>query len=66
MLQKLTAKQTECLEHALLCREKANAAPDPGDKAGWLRMADGWELLAKSYGLSFRFDDFLRSKRRKV
>jgi hypothetical protein len=64
MLQKLTAKQADCLEHALRCREYANDATDPVDKADWLQMAAGWELLAQSYGLSFRLDDFLRIARR--
>jgi hypothetical protein len=63
MLQKLTAKQADCLEHALRCRERAGAAADPQDKAEWLQMADGWDLLAKSYGLGDRLADFLRSSK---
>jgi hypothetical protein len=63
MLQKLTAKQADCLEHALRCRERASSAIDPQDKAEWLQMADGWNLLANSYGLGDRLADFFRSSK---
>ena len=64
MLQKLTAKQTDCLEHALRCRERASAITDPVDKDSWLQLADGWERLAQSYGLNVRLDEYLASRKR--
>ena len=63
MLQKLTAKQADCLEHAARCRDRARAATDPVDKAGWLRAADGWDLLANSYGLGDRLTDYLQCRK---
>jgi hypothetical protein len=62
MLQKLTTKQADCLEHAARCRDRASAAADPVDKAGWLQMAAGWDLLANTYGLGDRLTDFFRSR----
>jgi hypothetical protein len=64
MLQKVAAKQSDCLEHALRCRERASAATAPSEKMSWLKMADGWELLALSYGMEGRLHDFLRSRKR--
>jgi hypothetical protein len=58
MLQQLTSKQADCLEHAARCRNRASAATDPVDKAGWLQMAAGWDLLANTYGLGERLSDF--------
>jgi hypothetical protein len=63
MLEKLTAKQADCLEHAARCRDRANAATNPADKESWLQVAEGWELLADSYGLADRLTDFLRSRK---
>jgi hypothetical protein len=63
MLQRLTAKQSECLEHGALCREHAEAATDPIEKKHLLRMAEGWELLARSYGFSASLSDFIASRK---
>jgi hypothetical protein len=35
------------------------------DKAGWLQMAAGWELLAQSYGQNVRLENFLLGRKRK-
>jgi hypothetical protein len=63
MLHRLTAKQSECLEHAALCRARAEAASDTIDKEGFLQMAEGWEILARSYGYSERLSDFIASQK---
>jgi hypothetical protein len=63
MLQQLTAKQIECLEHAALCRERAKAATDPIDREHLLGMADRWEFLARSYGFSESLSDFIASRK---
>jgi hypothetical protein len=65
MLQKLTAKQDDCLEHAAQCRDRARDATDSVDKATWLQMAASWDLLAHSYGLRDRLTDFLRGRKRR-
>jgi hypothetical protein len=64
MLQKLTAKQADCIEHAAQCRDCARDATDPVDKASWLQMAASWDLLAHSYSLGDRLTDFLRGSKR--
>jgi hypothetical protein len=63
MLQRLTAKQCECLEQAALCRERAKADTDPIDKKAFLAMAESWELLARSYGFSESLSDFIASQK---
>jgi hypothetical protein len=63
MLQKLTTKQADCLEHTARCRDRASAGTDRVDKAGWLQMAASWNLLANNYGLGDRLTDFLRSRK---
>jgi hypothetical protein len=59
LLQKLTAKQADCREHAAQCRDRARDATDAVDKASWLH------LLAHSYGLGDRLTDFLRGSKRR-
>jgi hypothetical protein len=63
MLRQLTEKQRECLEHAALCRERAENASNPTDKKDLLQMAEGWELLARSYGYSESLNDFIASRK---
>jgi hypothetical protein len=63
MLQQLTATQSECLEHAVLCRARAEAVSDPIDKTDFLLMAECWELLATSYGCCDRLSDFIASRK---
>jgi hypothetical protein len=65
LLQKLTAKRADCLEHAAQCRHRARDATDPVDKESWLQMAASWDLLAHSYGLGDRLTDFLRGSKRR-
>jgi hypothetical protein len=60
---KAHSKAKECLEHAALCRERAEAATDPIDKEHLLGMAEGWELLARSYGFSESLSDFIASRK---
>jgi hypothetical protein len=58
MLQQLTAKQRERLEHAALCRARTEAVSNPIDKNAFLQMADGWELFTRSYSYCERLSDF--------
>jgi hypothetical protein len=62
MLKKLTAKQSECYEHAALCRARAEAVSNPIDKNDFLQMAESWELLARSYGYYESLSDFIASR----
>jgi hypothetical protein len=46
-----------------LCRDRERATTDPVDKAGWPQVAAGWDLIARSYGLSDRLTDFLQNRK---
>jgi hypothetical protein len=64
MLHKLTEKQAVCLEVAARCRARAQNASDPTNKQDYLDMAERWEMLAKSYGLTERLKDYIASQKR--
>jgi hypothetical protein len=49
MLQKLSEKQSECLEAAARCRERADAASDPTAKRYFLEAARHWETIARAH-----------------
>jgi hypothetical protein len=61
--KQLTPKQAECLQSALRCREKSERAQNPFDRAEYLEMAERWEKLARSYGLSAQLQDFIANVR---
>jgi hypothetical protein len=63
MLKKLTEKQAECLEAAARCRARADATSVPRAKQYYLKMAERWEMLAKSYGYSESLSDFIASRK---
>jgi hypothetical protein len=66
VLAKLGKRQIDCLRKAVRCREWARHSADPATKADYLKTAESWELLARSYGTSERLDDFLAGCRNRT
>jgi hypothetical protein len=40
-------KPADYLRDAELCRRKAEAAPEEDERTSWLKLAEGWEHLAR-------------------
>jgi PAS domain S-box-containing protein len=61
LLENLSEQIRLCYEHAAKARERAEASLDPAVKADFVKTERRWLLLARSYELAERLDDFTRT-----
>ncbi|HKD30939.1 MAG TPA: PAS domain-containing protein [Xanthobacteraceae bacterium] len=66
MLQNLSDKVRLCYARAAEAKERAEEAADPEAKADFLKMERRWLLLARSFALGERLDDFTRDNSRRM
>jgi PAS domain S-box-containing protein len=66
LLNNLSEKVKLCYERAVEARERADETLDPDTKADFLTIERRWLLLARSYELSERLDDFTRENARQA
>jgi hypothetical protein len=59
VLDNVSAKIRECYEHAEHCKRLADAESDPAARMDFLRIADGWLVLAISYEFTERLTRFM-------
>ena len=64
MLQRIGPRQPECLSRATHCRELAEIAGDPKNRAEYLKMEKSWLRLADSYQFSERLNLFVANGKR--
>jgi PAS domain S-box-containing protein len=62
LLQNLSEQIRHCHERAAEAREGAEASRDPEAKADFVTMERRWLLLARSFELGERLDDFMRAR----
>ena len=62
MLQQLSERISLCCERAAEAREYADAIGDPAAKTDFLKIEQSWLLLARSYELGERLDDFVNAQ----
>ena len=66
MLNNLSERIRECLQHAEDCARKAAAQSDPNLKDDFLTVERRWLSLAWSYEFTERLDDFSNEAKRNV
>ena len=64
MLQRIGPRQQECLSRATHCRELAEIAGDPKNRAEYLKIEKSWLRLADSYQFSERLSLFVTDRER--
>jgi hypothetical protein len=62
LLQNLNERVRLCYERAVEAREHANFLSDPEAKADFLKVEQSWLILAHSYQLGERLNDFVHTK----
>ena len=58
MLEQLSDRVRECLDHAADAKAKADATNEPASKAEFLKMQEHWLVLARSSGFTESLCDF--------
>jgi hypothetical protein len=66
VLNNLSERIRECLQHAEDCARKAAAQSDPNLKDDFLTVERRWLSLARSYEFTERLDDFSDEAKRNV
>ena len=64
MLNNLSKKVRECLEHAEHCARQAAAQTRPERKVDFLDLERRWLALARSYDFTERLDNFCSETKR--
>jgi hypothetical protein len=64
MLQRIGPRQQECLSRATHCRDLAQVAADPQNRAEYLKTEKSWLRLADSYQFSERLSLFVTDRER--
>jgi hypothetical protein len=64
LLHNLSEEVSQCYEHAEQCASRARATQHEELRADYLRLAQGWLKLAKSYGLRQRLTLFINEAAR--
>lgn len=65
MLRKLSDEIADCHAHAETCARKAAEAPTDQERDDYLRLAQHWLALARSYELGERLDFSKENARRR-
>jgi hypothetical protein len=63
VLQRLAAHISDALERATACQQSAKEAATPELKAEYQKMADRWQLLARSFQFVESLERFLIDSR---